>query len=148
MTSTALLEVRIESVSALSNCLCSFAALRCWTHAWVPPDQSQLGSGFADCVNAHHSLRCPGVEPELLGFLYGLWALWDRIFSVRRISRLAAWRASGTNVGAGARHCLGARPLLCRRHRVELDIFFRSACYFFKRGHDLFSRGSTALAKA
>ena len=83
-----------------------------------------------------------------LGLLHGLRILYLRVSFVRSGSSVAAGRTSGRDFGAGARHRLGARPLLCGDHSFELGIRLHHPHRFLRLGYSVFDRGRMALSEA
>lgn len=107
-----------------------------------------MGSRPGALLNEVNSLRHPGIQPELLGFLCGLRTFRYRVSSARRgVNVAVGWRC-GRDYRAHARHCLGLPPLLCRGHSPELEILLCDPTRFFVFDYDLFDFGGLAFSEA
>ena len=60
---------------------------------------------------------------------------------------VAAGRTSGGDFGTRARHCVGARHLLCSGHGVELEIYLHYPHRFLNAGYGGFDCGRVALGE-
>ena len=106
------------------------------------------GNGRGPCVHALRPLRRDGVHPDVLGLLQRLRALLLGISFVLGGTSVAIGRTSGRDSGTRARHCVGARHLLCGDHSFELEIRIHHPHRFLSPGHGLFDRGRVALSEA
>lgn len=60
---------------------------------------------------------------------------------------MAARRTSGRDFGTGAKHCMGARHLLCSSHSVELEIRLHHPPGFLSPDYGVSDCGGVALAE-
>src|SRR5579863_1794808 len=105
-----------------------------------------MGSGsWSHAVN---SLLHFWIYPDLLGFLYWVRTLCQRVPSTRGGIGVAAGPPSATVFGAHARHGVGLRPMLCRHHGFELQILFYYSHRFLNRDYLMFDCGSMACTQA
>src|SRR5438105_800185 len=61
---------------------------------------------------------------------------------------VATGRTSGRDFGTGAKHCVGARHLLCSSHGIELEICLHYPHRFLSRDHIMFDCGGMAFSEA
>lgn len=61
---------------------------------------------------------------------------------------MATQRSSSRDFAVYARHCVGARRLLCRRRVLELEIFLSPAYHFLASDYSLLDCGSMAVCEA
>jgi len=64
-----LLEVRVESCCALSNCFCAPGVVCHGAHTWVPDDRCETGSWSSYCLTSDPPLPGPRIRPDFLGLL-------------------------------------------------------------------------------
>ncbi len=57
------------------------------------------------------------------------------------------WWTSGRDFGTRAKHCVGARHLLCSSHRFELDIRLHHSARFLNPDYSVFDCGRVALGQ-
>ncbi len=105
-----------------------------------------MGSG--SWLNAVNSLRHPGVQPDLLGFLCWVRTLCHRVSSTRGGISVAARRPSGRDFSAHARHCMGVHCLLRRHHGFELEILLYHPYRLLHGDYGVLDCGSMAFGEA
>src|ERR1700723_4402761 len=106
-----------------------------------------MGCGRGCWVNALGPLQCARLYPDVLGLLQRIRASVHRVSFVRSGCGLATGRTSVRDFGSCARHCVGARHLLCSSHSVELEIHFYHPDRFLSPHSCLPDRGGGALSE-
>ena len=83
-----------------------------------------------------------------MGLLQRVRAFFLRVSFVRGGISVAAGGTSGRDFGTRAKHCLGARHLLCSSHSFELEIRLHHPHRFLNRDHIMFDCGGMAFSEA
>jgi hypothetical protein len=118
-------------------CFCLAHSFRGRAHPGLPSGRSPLGSGFPDSAVALDTLRRPGIQSELLGFLYWIRVLRDYPFVFCGHRFLATGKfAEGVTVDHIA-YYMGVGDLLHCSDVFELPIFFYDASRIFWRDRRL-----------
>ena len=107
-----------------------------------------MGRGRTTCLDAVNSLRHPGIQSDLLGFLCGVRTLCHSVSIVRRGVGLATGWIIGRDAGAHAQHSLGVSFLLYRHHLSELEILLHPSPRLFVLNHAVLDFGGMAFSKA
>lgn len=71
-----------------------------------------------------------------------------RVSSVRVDISVATGRPAGRDSGAHARHSMGARPLLCRRHGPELEALIHRSCRTLIGDYNMSDCGSVVVGES
>ena len=82
-----------------------------------------------------------------MGLLQRVRAFFLRVSFVRGGISVAAGRTSGREFGTRAKHCVGARHLLCSSHSFELEIRLHYPHRFLNPDYSVFDCGRVALSE-
>jgi len=107
-----------------------------------------MGDGRGSWVMRSVHFDAQGFTRTYSGLLQRLRAFFLRVSFVRGGISVAAGRTSGRDFGKRAKHCVGARHLLCSSHSFELEIRLHHPHRFLNPDYSVFDCGGVAFSEA
>src|SRR3974390_1014375 len=127
----------------LSNCRSSDFAILARPFAWLSLVRSGMGSGPSR--DAVKSFQYFWVQPHLLGLLCRVRFVRQCVSATRSNTCIAAREPTSRDLATHARHGVGSRAFLCRRHSLELDVLLCYSYRLFDRNNRVLGCGSVAF---